>query len=112
MVKARAFSVHTRVDRGARTYVQSPKDGPQWDHAARWVKMNLDDNTSIQDIQVQDQPIGHNYNAPLPNGVANIRTRLHWGPPAPVLFGNEGQRPRPRRVTTVDDDRLSPPTLD
>eukprot|EP00959_Pyramimonas_sp_CCMP1952_P049194 1027605-Pyramimonas_sp.AAC.1 len=37
--------------------------------------MNLGDSTIIQDIEIQDQPIGCNYNAPLPNGVANIRAR-------------------------------------
>eukprot|EP00959_Pyramimonas_sp_CCMP1952_P403401 8452404-Pyramimonas_sp.AAC.1 len=70
--------------------------------------MNLDGNTFVQDIRIQDQPIGRNYNAPLPNGVANIRTRLCWEPPAPVLIGQEDQRPRPRWVAFVDDDRLPP----
>eukprot|EP00959_Pyramimonas_sp_CCMP1952_P225263 4710678-Pyramimonas_sp.AAC.1 len=64
----------------------------------------------MQDIKVQDQPIGCNYNAPLPTGIANIRARLYWGPPAPALLSNEGQRPRPRRVATVDDDRLPLPS--
>eukprot|EP00959_Pyramimonas_sp_CCMP1952_P321683 6731318-Pyramimonas_sp.AAC.2 len=60
--------------------------------------MNLDDNIVIQGIQFQDQLIGYNHKSPLPNGVAHIRTRLHWKPPAPVLIGQKGQRPRPRRV--------------
>eukprot|EP00959_Pyramimonas_sp_CCMP1952_P453232 9467893-Pyramimonas_sp.AAC.1 len=50
------LSVRARVDKGVRTYVQSPKNGPEWGHAARRVTMNLDDNTIIQDIKVQDQP--------------------------------------------------------
>eukprot|EP00959_Pyramimonas_sp_CCMP1952_P066133 1380733-Pyramimonas_sp.AAC.1 len=29
------LKIHTRVDKGARTYVQSPKNGPEWDHIAR-----------------------------------------------------------------------------
>eukprot|EP00959_Pyramimonas_sp_CCMP1952_P341698 7157717-Pyramimonas_sp.AAC.1 len=49
-------SIHTRVDKGARTYVQSPKNGPGWDHVVRRVTMNLDDNTIIQYIKIQDQP--------------------------------------------------------
>eukprot|EP00959_Pyramimonas_sp_CCMP1952_P163160 3410693-Pyramimonas_sp.AAC.1 len=60
--------------------------------------MNLDDNQIIQDMQIQDQPIGYNFNAPLPTGVANIRTRLFWGPPEPALIRQDDQRPRPRRV--------------
>eukprot|EP00959_Pyramimonas_sp_CCMP1952_P292607 6119815-Pyramimonas_sp.AAC.1 len=69
------LSIHTRVDEGARTYVQSPKNGPEWGHVVRRVTKNLDDNTIIQDIEIQDQPTGHNYNAPLPNGVTSARTR-------------------------------------
>eukprot|EP00959_Pyramimonas_sp_CCMP1952_P175297 3663363-Pyramimonas_sp.AAC.1 len=26
------LSIHTRLDKGVRTYVQSPKNGPEWDH--------------------------------------------------------------------------------
>eukprot|EP00959_Pyramimonas_sp_CCMP1952_P439609 9203165-Pyramimonas_sp.AAC.1 len=69
------LSSHTRVDKGARTCFQSPMNGPGWDHVVRRVTTNLGDNTIIQDIKIQGQPIGCNYNAPLPNGVANIRTR-------------------------------------
>eukprot|EP00959_Pyramimonas_sp_CCMP1952_P431287 9032840-Pyramimonas_sp.AAC.1 len=70
--------------------------------------MNLDDATIIQDIKIQDQPIGYNYNAPLPNGVTNLRARLYWEPPEQVLIGQEEQRPRQRRFAFVDDDRLPP----
>eukprot|EP00959_Pyramimonas_sp_CCMP1952_P406121 8511256-Pyramimonas_sp.AAC.1 len=69
------LSSHTRVYKGARTYVQSPKNGPAWDHVVRLVTTNLDDNAIIQDIGIQDHPIGYNHNAPLPNGVTNVRTR-------------------------------------
>eukprot|EP00959_Pyramimonas_sp_CCMP1952_P368299 7714874-Pyramimonas_sp.AAC.1 len=74
--------------------------------------MNLDDNAIIQDIKIQDQPIGYNYNAPLPNGVTNIRLRLYWEPPEPVLSAQEDQRPRPRRDAIVDDDRPPPPSIE
>eukprot|EP00959_Pyramimonas_sp_CCMP1952_P225437 4714588-Pyramimonas_sp.AAC.1 len=40
-------SNHTRVDRGARTYVQSPRNGPEWDHVVRQATMDLDDNAII-----------------------------------------------------------------
>eukprot|EP00959_Pyramimonas_sp_CCMP1952_P017006 361236-Pyramimonas_sp.AAC.1 len=50
-------SIHTRVDVAARTYVQSPKIGPEWGHVVRRVTMNLGDNQIIQDIKIQDQPI-------------------------------------------------------
>eukprot|EP00959_Pyramimonas_sp_CCMP1952_P362924 7599954-Pyramimonas_sp.AAC.1 len=46
------LSIHTRVDKGARTYVQSSKNGPEWDHVVRRVTMNLGDNTIIQDIEI------------------------------------------------------------
>eukprot|EP00959_Pyramimonas_sp_CCMP1952_P280773 5868814-Pyramimonas_sp.AAC.1 len=36
------LSIHTRVDQGARTYVQSPKNGLELDHAVRRGTMNLD----------------------------------------------------------------------
>eukprot|EP00959_Pyramimonas_sp_CCMP1952_P390456 8181901-Pyramimonas_sp.AAC.1 len=49
--------------------------------------MNLDDHTFMHDIKIQDQPTGYNYNAPLPNGVTNIRIRLYWEPPEPVFIG-------------------------
>eukprot|EP00959_Pyramimonas_sp_CCMP1952_P274157 5730634-Pyramimonas_sp.AAC.1 len=64
----------------------------------------------MQAIKVQDHPIGYNYTARLPSGVANIRTRLRWEFPVPALLSNKGQRPRPRRVATVGDDRLLPPS--
>eukprot|EP00959_Pyramimonas_sp_CCMP1952_P312871 6549081-Pyramimonas_sp.AAC.1 len=66
--------------------------------------MNLDDSQIIQDINIQDQLIGYNYNAPLPNGVTKVRTRLYWEPPEPALIGQGGPRPRPRQVAFVDDD--------
>eukprot|EP00959_Pyramimonas_sp_CCMP1952_P379775 7955310-Pyramimonas_sp.AAC.1 len=91
------LSIHTRVVEGARTYVQSLKSGPEWGHVVRRVTMNLRDTTVIQDLKIQDQPIRCTHNAPLPNGVPNICTRLYWEPPAPVLTGQEDQRPRPRR---------------
>eukprot|EP00959_Pyramimonas_sp_CCMP1952_P211362 4423646-Pyramimonas_sp.AAC.1 len=50
-------SIHTRVDKGARTYVQSPKNGPEWYHVAGRVTMNLGGNQIIQDIKIQNQPI-------------------------------------------------------
>eukprot|EP00959_Pyramimonas_sp_CCMP1952_P264286 5526854-Pyramimonas_sp.AAC.1 len=104
----RLTTLRATVDKGARTYVQSPKKDPDWGHVARRVTMNLDDNFAMQGFKIQDQPIGCNYIAPLPNAVTNIRTRLFWEPPARLLIGQEGQRPRPRRVAFVDDDRLPP----
>eukprot|EP00959_Pyramimonas_sp_CCMP1952_P186323 3896308-Pyramimonas_sp.AAC.1 len=98
------LSVHTRVDTGARTNVQSPKNGPEWDHVVRRVTMDLDDNTIIQNIKIQDQLIGYNYNAPLPNGVTNVRTRLYWEQPEPILLADGIPRPRSRRVAIIDDD--------
>eukprot|EP00959_Pyramimonas_sp_CCMP1952_P316619 6627125-Pyramimonas_sp.AAC.1 len=87
------------MDKGARICVQSPKNGPQRDHAARRVTTNFDDTSFMQ--------------APLPSGVTYISTRLYWGPPAPALLSNEWQRPRPRRFATVDDhDRLPPPSIE
>eukprot|EP00959_Pyramimonas_sp_CCMP1952_P291660 6100273-Pyramimonas_sp.AAC.1 len=71
------LSVHIRVDKGARTYVQFPKNGSEWDLVVRRATMDLDDNAIIQDIKIQGQPIGHNFNAPLPKSVTNIRTRLY-----------------------------------
>eukprot|EP00959_Pyramimonas_sp_CCMP1952_P388070 8132363-Pyramimonas_sp.AAC.1 len=106
------LSVHTRVDKGVRTYVRSPKNGPEWDHFVRRVTMNLDDNAIIQDIQIQDQTTGYNYNAPLPDGVTNIRTRLCWEQPEPSLLGDGSSRPRSRRVVIIDDDRLPPPSTE
>eukprot|EP00959_Pyramimonas_sp_CCMP1952_P303933 6360669-Pyramimonas_sp.AAC.1 len=69
------LSIHTRVDKGVRTYVQSPKNGPYWGHIVRRVTMNLDHSVTIQDTKVQDQPTGYNHNAPLQDGVTNIRAR-------------------------------------
>eukprot|EP00959_Pyramimonas_sp_CCMP1952_P344013 7205568-Pyramimonas_sp.AAC.1 len=66
--------IHTRVDKRARPYAQSPKSGPEWGHVVRRATMNLDDNQITQDIKVHGQPIGYTYNAPLPNGVANFRS--------------------------------------
>eukprot|EP00959_Pyramimonas_sp_CCMP1952_P138360 2895819-Pyramimonas_sp.AAC.1 len=66
--------------------------------------MNLGDSAIIQDVKIQDQPTGHNYNAPLPNGVTNARTRLHWEQPERTLLGDGSSRPRSRRVATVDGD--------
>eukprot|EP00959_Pyramimonas_sp_CCMP1952_P113803 2379290-Pyramimonas_sp.AAC.1 len=72
----------------------------------------LGENQILQDITIQDQPIGCNYNAPLPNGATYIRIRLYWEPPEPALIGQEDQRPRLRRVAFVDDDRLPPPSIE
>ena len=80
------LSVHTRTDKGVKTYVQSPKNGPQWDHVVRRVTTNLDNNSVIQDINVKDQPIGYNYTAPLPSGISHISTRLYWESPTPSTY--------------------------
>eukprot|EP00959_Pyramimonas_sp_CCMP1952_P105670 2209541-Pyramimonas_sp.AAC.1 len=68
MAKAPKSAVHfgarARVDKRARTYVQHPKNGPEGGHVARRATTNLDDDTVIQDIKAQGQPIGCNYNAP------------------------------------------------
>eukprot|EP00959_Pyramimonas_sp_CCMP1952_P151998 3180069-Pyramimonas_sp.AAC.1 len=106
--RAAHLSIRTRVDKGARTYVQSPKTGPDWDPFVRRVTMTLDGSAIIQDTKIQDQPIGCNHNAPLPNGVTYVRTRLYWEQPEPVLIGHGDQRPRPRRGAFVDDDRHLP----
>eukprot|EP00959_Pyramimonas_sp_CCMP1952_P013395 282488-Pyramimonas_sp.AAC.1 len=52
------LSVHAIMDKGARIYVQSPKNGPEWDHVIRPATMNIDDTIVIQDIKTQDRPIG------------------------------------------------------
>eukprot|EP00959_Pyramimonas_sp_CCMP1952_P270235 5648721-Pyramimonas_sp.AAC.1 len=69
------LSIHTRVEKGVRTNVQSPKNDPEWDHVVRRVAMNLGDNTIAQGIGIQDQPTGYSYNAPVPDGVTNVRSR-------------------------------------
>eukprot|EP00959_Pyramimonas_sp_CCMP1952_P042557 889617-Pyramimonas_sp.AAC.1 len=51
------LSIRARVDNGVRTYVQSPKNGPEWGHVVRRVTMNLGDNQILQDIEIQDQAI-------------------------------------------------------
>eukprot|EP00959_Pyramimonas_sp_CCMP1952_P460302 9479640-Pyramimonas_sp.AAC.1 len=68
------------------------------------------DDLGDNQIKIQDQPIGYNYNAPLPNGVTNIRTRVCWGQPELALIGQEDPRPRRGRVAFADDDRLLPPS--
>ena len=104
------LSVHTRVDKQARTYVQPPKNGPSWDHVKRRVTYDLDTKKVIQDLLVQDQPTGYDWLASLPEGVRNISTRFYWEPPEPVLLGDNcgTARPRARMVTFIEDDR-SPP---
>eukprot|EP00959_Pyramimonas_sp_CCMP1952_P064321 1343341-Pyramimonas_sp.AAC.1 len=37
--------IHARVDKGARAYVQYPKNGHEWGQVVRRVTMNLGDNT-------------------------------------------------------------------
>eukprot|EP00959_Pyramimonas_sp_CCMP1952_P229376 4796054-Pyramimonas_sp.AAC.1 len=66
------LSIHTRVDKGVRTYVQYVKNGPEWGHVVRRVALNLDDGVIIQDIEIQDQPTGYSYNAPFPDGVTTF----------------------------------------
>eukprot|EP00959_Pyramimonas_sp_CCMP1952_P178936 3740737-Pyramimonas_sp.AAC.1 len=74
--------------------------------------MNLDDNTIIQDIKIQDQPTGYTYNAQLPDGVTNVRTRLYWGQPEPSLLGEGSSRTRSRGVAIIDGDRPPPPSIE
>eukprot|EP00959_Pyramimonas_sp_CCMP1952_P307328 6432708-Pyramimonas_sp.AAC.1 len=81
LTQALYTSTRARVDKGVRTYVQFPKNCPEWNHVVIWLTMNLDDNAIIQDIKIQDQPIGYNYNAPFPNGVTNVRTRFYTEQP-------------------------------
>eukprot|EP00959_Pyramimonas_sp_CCMP1952_P245559 5132413-Pyramimonas_sp.AAC.1 len=47
------LSIHTRVDKGARTYVLSPKNGPEWGHVVRRVTTNRGDTTVMQDTQAR-----------------------------------------------------------
>eukprot|EP00959_Pyramimonas_sp_CCMP1952_P250528 5236518-Pyramimonas_sp.AAC.1 len=72
----------------------------------------MDANQILQDIKIQDQPIGYNFNAPLPTRVTNIRIRFYWEQPEPALVGQRDPRPRPRRVAFVDDDRPPPPSIE
>eukprot|EP00959_Pyramimonas_sp_CCMP1952_P258008 5392360-Pyramimonas_sp.AAC.1 len=45
----------------------------------RRAAMNLGDNAIIQDIKIQGQPAGYNYNAPLPKYCIGVsRNRLSW----------------------------------
>eukprot|EP00959_Pyramimonas_sp_CCMP1952_P455731 9472012-Pyramimonas_sp.AAC.1 len=74
--------------------------------------MNLGDNAIIQDIEIHDQPTGYNYNAPLPDGFTNIRTRLYWEQQEPLLLGDGSSRPRSRRVAIIGGDRLPPPSIE
>eukprot|EP00959_Pyramimonas_sp_CCMP1952_P238856 4991552-Pyramimonas_sp.AAC.1 len=78
----------------------------------RRVTMNVDDNTIIQYIKSQDQPIGYIYHAPVPNNVSNVRARLHWEQPVPILLGDRSPRPRSRRVSIIEDDRPPPPSIE
>eukprot|EP00959_Pyramimonas_sp_CCMP1952_P104543 2185169-Pyramimonas_sp.AAC.1 len=94
------LSIHARVDKGVRSYVQSPKNCREWGHVVRGVTMDLGDNTIIQDIQIQDQPVGYKYIASLPNGVTNICTRVYWEQPGPALLGHGSSRSRSRRVAS------------
>eukprot|EP00959_Pyramimonas_sp_CCMP1952_P222901 4659995-Pyramimonas_sp.AAC.1 len=95
------LSIPTRVDKGIRTNVRSPKHGPAWGHVARRVTISLGDNQIIQDIEIQDQPIGYNCNAPLPNSATNIRIRFYWEQPEQAVIGQGDTRPRPTRVAFV-----------
>eukprot|EP00959_Pyramimonas_sp_CCMP1952_P182241 3810286-Pyramimonas_sp.AAC.1 len=106
------LSIHTRVDKGVRTYVRSPKNGPECDHVVRRVTMYLGNNPIIQDIEIQVQPIGYNFNAPLPTGVTNIRIRVYWGQHEPALIGQGAPLSRPWRVAFLDDDRPPPPSIE
>eukprot|EP00959_Pyramimonas_sp_CCMP1952_P178121 3723033-Pyramimonas_sp.AAC.1 len=81
-------------------------------HLVSRVTMNLGGNQILQDIAIQDRPIGYSYNAPLPNGVTNIRIRFYWEQPESALIGQEDPRPRPRWVAFVDDDRSPPPSIE
>eukprot|EP00959_Pyramimonas_sp_CCMP1952_P301189 6301766-Pyramimonas_sp.AAC.1 len=74
--------------------------------------MNLDDNAIIQYFKIQDQPIGYNYTAPLPNGVTNVFTRLYWEQRERTLQGDGSSRPRSRRVAVIGDDRPPPPSIE
>eukprot|EP00959_Pyramimonas_sp_CCMP1952_P291569 6098512-Pyramimonas_sp.AAC.1 len=106
------LSPRTRVDKGVRTYVQSPKNGPGGGHVVRRVAMNLGRNSIIQDIKIEDQPTGYIYNAPFPDGVTDVRTRLCWEQPGPTLLGGGSSRPRSKRVAIIDDDGLPPPSME
>ena len=59
------LSIFTRADRGARTYVQTPLNGPKWDEVVRRVTFDLDAKHIIRSIQVKDQPTGCDLGLPF-----------------------------------------------
>eukprot|EP00959_Pyramimonas_sp_CCMP1952_P434753 9103198-Pyramimonas_sp.AAC.1 len=61
----------------------------------------------MQEIKVQDQPIGYNWIAPVPSGLRKLALDC-TGSLRPQLLSDEVQRPCPRLVAIVDDDRLPP----
>eukprot|EP00959_Pyramimonas_sp_CCMP1952_P209058 4373050-Pyramimonas_sp.AAC.1 len=44
------LSIHARVGKGARAYVQSPKTAPEWGHVARRATTSLGDNRIMRDM--------------------------------------------------------------
>eukprot|EP00959_Pyramimonas_sp_CCMP1952_P370354 7756398-Pyramimonas_sp.AAC.1 len=77
------LNTYTRTDHNIHHYVTTNKAGPKWSDVIRRVTINLDTNTVVQEIAIADQPTGYDWHAPLPEGVANISTRMYWQPEEP-----------------------------
>eukprot|EP00959_Pyramimonas_sp_CCMP1952_P410270 8598170-Pyramimonas_sp.AAC.1 len=106
------LNTYTRTDHNIHHYVMTNKWGPTWSDVIRRVTINLDANTVIQDVAIADQPTGYDWHAPLPEGVANISTRMYWQPEEPVMLGNEpAESPQKPRRVLIDDCPSLLPTL-
>ena len=74
------LSIYTRIDKSVDKYQLPPKTGPTLDDVQRRTTIDNDTKKVIQDLLINDQPIGYNWRADLPTGTHNITTRLYWEP--------------------------------
>ena len=69
-------SLWYRTDINARNFVTSSNHRPKWKDVIRRVTVNLDDNTTVEDIYINSRMGKRFLHRPLPYGVCNIRTYL------------------------------------
>ena len=94
----------SRMDRGAKCFMTTKKNGPSWDTVTRRVTRNLDTDNAIDNQNVEwnsSKKYNKFLHRPLPEGVTDIETVLYYRDPNAIQ-----NMPTFASVNYVSDDEV------
>ena len=74
------FRTYIRDDFGMKCFLTTKLGGPRWSDVISRTTFNIDDGRMIEHLQVEKGVNAAVLHRPLPSGVNNIRTVLHYKP--------------------------------